>query len=113
MVRFNNATVTTYTESVTMNDEGDMVQSYVVAEVIVGDVQPNAMTEDELRAYGISERKGEVKLFLYNGLHASIKSGNRASVASEFTQDTKMYTIMPVNAWSRHGECLLVPVENE
>ena len=30
-----------------------------------------------------------------------------------FTGKTGVYNIMPINAWSRHGECLLLPVENE
>ena len=46
-------------------------------------------------------------------MHNSVKAGNRASVLSSFTGKTDLYSIMPVNAWSRHGECLLIPVENE
>ena len=68
---------------------------------------------EEIKLYGISVSKGGVKLFLYNGIHDSIKAGNRASVVSSFTGKTDIYSIMPVNAWSKHGECLLIPVENE
>lgn len=113
MVRYMNARVTILEESAVENDEGDIIASYVESEVIEGDVQPHALTEDEVKAYGISASKGGVKLFLYNGLHSSVRAGNRASVQSDFTADTQIYSVMPVNAWSRHGECLLIPVENE
>jgi hypothetical protein len=113
MVRYNNAVVTIYTEVATIDDSGDSIVGYTQVEVIEGDVQPHTLTEDEIKLYGISESKGGVKLFLYNGFHANIKAGNRASVLSCFTGQTELYSIMPVNAWSRHGECLLIPVENE
>ena len=113
MVRYNNAVVTVYAESTTTNDEGDVITEYTQVEVINGDVQPHALTQDEVKLYGISTVKGNVKLFLYNGIHENVKAGNRASVLSDFTGKTDWYSIMPVNAWSRHGECLLIPVENE
>lgn len=113
MVRFINAVVTIFQESATENAEGDEIVSYEQVEVIQGDVQPHAMTQDEIKLYGISTTKGNVKIFLYNGYHENIKAGNRASVLSSFTGQTELYTIMPVNAWSKHGECLLIPVENE
>jgi hypothetical protein len=71
------------------------------------------MTEDEVKAYGISISRGNVRLFLYNGYHPNVKVGNRASVQSDFTGTTEIFNIMPINAWSKHGECLLIPVENE
>lgn len=113
MVRYNNAVVTILEETPNIDDSGDAIIEYTQVDVIDGDVQPHALTEDEIKLYGISARKGGVKLFLYNGLHTSIKAGNRASVLSSFTGQTDLYSIMPVNAWSRHGECLLIPVENE
>lgn len=113
MVRYNNAVVTVYAESTTTNSEGDIITAYTQVEVINGDVQPHALTQDEVKLYGISTVKGNVKLFLYNGIHENVKAGNRASVLSDFTGKTDWYSIMPVNAWSRHGECLLIPVENE
>lgn len=113
MVRFHNAVVDVYTESTTVDEYGDTVTEYTKAESIAGDVQPHTLTEDEMKLYGISAVKGNVRLFLYNGLHTNIKAGNRASVKSDFTQAEEMFNIMPVNAWSRHGECLLLPVENE
>ena len=113
MVRYNNAVVTVYAESTTTNSEGDVITEYTQVEVINGDVQPHALTQDEVKLYGISTVKGNVKLFLYNGIHENVKAGNRASVLSDFTGKTDWYSIMPVNAWSRHGECLLIPVENE
>lgn len=113
MVRYNNAVVTVLAETPTIDDCGDSIIEYEQVDVIEGDVQPHALTEDEIKLYGISVRKGGVKLFLYNGLHSSVKAGNRASVLSSFTGQTDLYSIMPVNAWSRHGECLLIPVENE
>jgi hypothetical protein len=113
MVRFKNATVKILEEKATLNKEGDYIAGFVEAETIVGDVQPHALTEDEIKAYGISTARGDVKIFLYNGLHPNVKSGNRASVTSTLSGDTKIYSIMPVNCWTRHGECLLIPVENE
>ena len=113
MVVHKNATVHIFAETTEMNSEGDCIQSFSEVESIVGDVQPHALTEAELKAYGISARKANVKLFLYDGLHDSIKAGNRAKVASALTKKTDIYEIMPSNAWTRHGECLLVPVENE
>lgn len=113
MVVHKNATVRIFAETTEMNSEGDCIQSFSEVESIVGDVQPHALTEAELKAYGISTRKANVKLFLYDGLHDSIKAGNRAKVVSALTKKTDTYEIMPANVWTRHGECLLVPVENE
>lgn len=113
MVRYNNAVVTILEETPVIDDSGDSIIEYLQVDVVKGDVQPHALTDDEIKLYGISTSKGNVKLFLYNGLHTSIKAGNRASVLSSFTGTTELYSIMPVNAWSRHGECLLIPVENE
>lgn len=113
MVIFKNAKVTIYEEVASIDNMGDTVSEYTEVETIIGDVQPHTLTQDEMKLYGISESKGNVKLFLYNGLHASVKTGARAKVKSNFTQSEEMYTVMPCNAWSRHGECLLVPVENE
>ena len=113
MVCYNNAVVTVLEETLVIDDSGDSIIEYTQIDVIEGDVQPHALTQDEIKLYGISTTKGGVKLFLYNGLHDGIKAGNRASVASSFTGKTDLYSIMPVNAWSKHGECLLIPVENE
>ena len=113
MVRFHNAVVTILTESNTIDDAGDYIAEWTQAEVIEGDVQPHILTEDEVKAFGISTLKGNTRLFLYNGFHENIKAGNRASVLSSFSGKTELFNIMPINAWSKHGECLLVPVESE
>lgn len=113
MVRFHNAVVSILSESNTIDESGDYIAEWTQVETLEGDVQPHSLTEDEMKAYGISQSKGNVKLFLYNGYHENIKVGNRASVLSSFTGKTEVYNIMPINAWSRHGECLLLPVENE
>jgi len=113
MVRFNNAVVSILGESTTIDDSGDYIAEWTQVETLEGDVQPHSLTEDEMKAYGISQSRGSVKLFLYNGYHENIKVGNRASVLSAFTGKTEVYNIMPINAWSKHGECLLLPVENE
>ena len=113
MVRYNNAVVTIFAETPTIDESGDSILEFSQVEIIEGDVQPHTMTEDEIKLFGISESKGGVKLFLYNGFHVNVKAGNRASVLSSFTGQNELYSIMPVNAWSRHGECLLIPVENE
>ena len=113
MVRFHNAVVSILSESNTIDDSGDYIAEWTQIETLDGDVQPHALTQDEMKAYGISQIKGGVKIFLYNGFHENIKVGNRASVLSSFTGKTEVYNIMPINAWSKHGECLLLPVENE
>lgn len=113
MVRFINAVVTILGETTSIDDSGDCISEWSAVEVIKGDVQPHTMTEDEVKAYGISTSRGNVRLFLYNGYHPNVKVGNRASVQSDFTGTTEIFNIMPINAWSKHGECLLVPVENE
>ena len=113
MVRFHNAVVTILTESNSIDDAGDYIAEWTQAEVIEGDVQPHILTEDEIKAFGISTLKGNTRLFLYNGFHENIKAGNRASVLSSFSGKTELFNIMPINAWSKHGECLLVPVEKE
>ena len=113
MVRFINAVVTILGETTSIDDSGDCISEWSAVEVIKGDVQPHSMTEDEMKAYGISTSRGNVRLFLYNGYHPNVKVGNRASVQSDFTGTTDIFNIMPINAWSRHGECLLIPVENE
>ncbi len=113
MVRFHNAVVTILTETAETDEAGDVITDWSQTEVIKGDVQPHTLTEDEIKAFGLSTIKGNVRLFLYNGYHENVKSGNRASVLSSFTGKTELFNIMPINAWSKHGECLLVPVENE
>lgn len=113
MVRFKNATVTILAESTTLDESGDYIAEWSPVETIIGDVQPHSMTEDEMKLYGISEQRGNVRLFLYNGIHPNVKVGNRAKVFSDFTQSENVFNIMPINAWSRHGECILIPVENE
>jgi head-tail adaptor len=113
MVRFNNAVVEILAESAEVDDAGDVITEWSKVEEIKGDVQPHTLTEDEIKAFGLSTVKGNVRLFLYNGYHENIKSGNRASVLSSFTGKAELFNIMPINAWSKHGECLLVPVENE
>lgn len=113
MVRFQNAVVTILQESTTLDESGDYIAEWSQVEVIRGDVQPHTMTEDEMKVYGISESRGNVRIFLYNGLHPNVKVGNRASVLSALSGKTELFNIMPVNAWTRHGECLLIPVENE
>lgn len=113
MVRFKNSSVIIYAEKNTIDDSGDFISEWESVETISGDVQPHTLTQNEIKVYGLSEVKGSVKLFLYNGLHENVKPGNRASVDSSFTGKTDLYNIMPVNAWSKHGECLLIPVENE
>lgn len=113
MVRVINATVTVYAEQTEVNDEGDTISSFVKLIDIHGDVQPHALTTDQLKEYGIDTKKSNVRLFLYNGNHAEIKAGNRCIVDSAYTLTTDWFSIMPINQWSRHGECILVPVENE
>ena len=113
MVRFHNAVITILTETAETDGAGDVITDWSQTEVIEGDVQPHTLTEDEIKAFGLSTMKGNVRLFLYNGFHESVKAGNRASVLSSFTGETELFNIMPINAWSKHGECLLVPVENE
>ena len=113
MVRFNNAVVEILAETSEVDDAGDVIAELSKVEEIKGDVQPHTLTEDEIKAFGLSTMKGNVRLFLYNGYHENIKSGNRASVLSSFTGKSELFNIMPINAWSKHGECLLVPVENE
>jgi hypothetical protein len=108
-----NASVTIYAEKNTIDDSGDIISEWESVETLSGDVQPHTLTQDEIKVYGLSQIKGGVKLFLYNGIHGNIKPGNRASVDSALTGETDLYNIMPINAWSRHGECLLIPVENE
>ena len=113
MVRFHNAVVSILSESNAIDESGDYIAEWTQIETLEGDVQPHSLTEDEMKAYGISQNRGSVKLFLYNGFHENIKAGNRASVLSSFTGKTELFNIMPINAWSKHGECLLIPVENE
>jgi head-tail adaptor len=113
MVRFHNAVVTILAETAETDEAGDVITDWSQTEVIKGDVQPHTLTEDEIKAFGLSTIKGNVRLFLYNGFHENIKAGNRASVLSSFTGKTELFNIMPINAWSKHGECLLIPVENE
>lgn len=113
VVRFINATVTILAETTTIDEAGDYIAEWNQVEVIKGDVQPHTMTEDEVKAYGISTSRGNVRKFFYNGIHPNVKVGNRATVLSEFTGTSEVFNIMPINAWSNHGVCLLVPVENE
>lgn len=113
MVRYINATVHILKKTTEENYEGDLICSYSEVEVIKGDVQPASLSQDERAIYGLSTRRGLVRKFFYNGLHPNVKAGNRATVDSVLSGTTETFEIMPVNAWTRHGVCLLVPVENE
>lgn len=113
MVRFNNSTVSIYKEVTEIDEDGDTINEFSLVETIDGDVQPHALTEDELKVYGLSSVRGNVRLFLYNGFHENIKAGNRAKVVCCFIGTEEWFNIMPVNVWSKHGECLLIPIENE
>lgn len=114
MVKYNNASVAIYEETTTKNDEGDKILTFTFVETVKGDVQSHTLSEAELSLYGLNTKKADVKKFFYDGYNANIKSGNRAVVTSDLLGGTaRTYTIQPVNAWPRHGECLLVPVENE
>ena len=113
MVCYINATVHILEKTTTENNEGDLISSYSEVETIKGDVQPASLSQDERQIYGLSGRKGLVRKFFYNGLHKNVKFGNRAKVESTLTDSTDVFEIMPVNAWTNHGVCLLVPVENE
>ena len=113
MVRYNNATVDIYEEGKTTNDEGDIIADFTKVASLIGDVQSYKLTESDVKLYGIDTKSAAVKRFFYNGYCASVKPGNRAVVTSAYTGLTETYSIMPINAWERHGECLLVPVENE
>ena len=113
MVRYINATVSILEKTTEENYEGDLICSYSEVETIKGDVQPASLSQDERQIYGLSTRKGLVRKFFYNGLHPNVKAGNRAKVTSDLSGTTETFEIMPVNAWTRHGVCLLIPVENE
>ena len=113
MVRFINAVVTIYAETGTENADGDIITSFSQVEVIDGDVQPASLSQEEIKLYGLSSVKGSIKKFFYNGIHSSVKEGNRAVVNSALTGKSDIYNIMPVNCWTKHGVCLLVPIENE
>lgn len=114
MVRYINATVTIYEPTTSINDEGEVITEYKQGGTIKGDVQPARLSESEIKLYGLSERSASCKKFFYSGYCPAIKEGNRASVESSLEGGSvKVYEIQPMNAWPRHGECLLVPVENE
>ena len=114
MVRYVNAEVEIYAETVTINDEGETISKYEKVATLKGDVQPARLSESEVKMYGLSEKNASVKKFFYDGFCEYIKKGNRASVTSALENGTTtVYEIEPMNAWPRHGECLLVKVENE
>ena len=113
MVRFINATVVIYQPVHTLNDEGDYINDFTEVETILGDVQPVNLTEAEMSLYGINTVRGNIRKFFYNGLHPNVKAGNRAEVESTLSGKTEMFEIMPIQAWTKHGVCLLVPCENE
>ena len=54
MVRFHNAVVSILSESNTIDDSGDYIAEWTQIETLEGDVQPHSLTEDEMKAYGIS-----------------------------------------------------------
>lgn len=113
MVRYINARIEIYEEVSETDDAGDVITEFSKVGEVAGDVQPHTLTEDEIKAFGLSTVKGNVRLFLYNGFFENIKAGNRAKVISDLSHSEEWFNIMPINAWTKHGECLLVPVENE
>lgn len=113
-VMYKNATVYVAGETVRKNREGTKIKSYDFEnplEAFRADVQPNALSEAEVEMYGITEKKAGVRKMFFD--HARwLKRGNRAKVQYD-DGDSQIFYIEPVNRWRGHGECLLVPVENE
>ena len=113
MVLFVNATVKIKGLTTTVNDEGDTISSYTDICSFNADVQPAKLSEGDIALYGLNDKKAEIKKMFYNGYYACMTQGARAEVTSRLDKTTRIYTVEPVNTWPRHGECLLVPVENE
>ena len=113
-VMYINATIYVANETVKKNKEGTKTKVFAFdnpLEVLRADVQPKALTEAELKVYGITEKKAATKKVFFQNAQF-LQRGNRAKVVYD-NGDIEIYYIEPVNRWRQHGEVLLIPVENE
>lgn len=113
-VMYLNATIYVANETVKKNSEGTKIKTFDFEnplESFRADVQPNTLSETELKLYGITEKKASTKKVFFQNAQL-LKRGNRAKVVYD-NGDVEIYYIEPVNRWRQHGEVLLIPVENE
>lgn len=114
MVFFPNATVYVAKLTDSVNAEGTRIKTYDYTsplESFRADVQPNALTKEQIELYGINEKTAETKKCFYDNA-SYMKSGNRVKVVYDDGSE-EYYNICPENKWRVHSESLLVPVENE
>lgn len=114
MVMYKNATIFVFSETVRKNKEGTKIKTFDYENPLRSfraDVQPNTLTESELKLYGINEKKAKTrKAFLEIG--EIIEDNTRVKVETD-EGENGIYTVAPLNKWRRHSEVLLIPVENE
>ena len=114
MVHYPNARIDVAVLSVTTNDEGTRIKGYDFTTPIdsfSADVQPNALTREQIELYGINEKTANTKKAFYTK-SSFMLAGNRARVTFNDGR-VEYYNICPQNVWRVHSEALLVPVENE
>lgn len=114
MVLYDNAKIEIAIPTTVKNAEGTKIKTYDFTnpiETIRADVQPNTLTQYQVEMYGINEKNANTKKVFYEKANYII-SGNRAKVTMD-NGKVGYFSIMPLNEWNDHCECLLVPVENE
>lgn len=115
-----NATVYIFAPIVSKNSEGSIGKSwgYLLPDptdpvaTFRADVQPAALSKNEMLAWGLSNANADVKK-MFGILDSSVVPPNRIVVVSDFDDDVAVYTIFGKNRWPGHMEALLVPVVGE
>jgi hypothetical protein len=88
------------------NSEGMVSKTWTVLKTKKVDVQPAALSENEVKLFGISSQGSNAKRVYYEQ-DSGIIEGLRLSTGGE------LYEVRGVNPWSIHGVCLAIPVVGE
>jgi len=114
-----NASVAIYVPTVTKNSAGTVTKAWGYkhtpklnpAFMFDADVHPASLSAMKLAEWGYDSIPSDTKL-LFADPSISAAKGSRAYV-TDYTGASAYYDIMGVNAWPRHVEMLLFPVQGE
>lgn len=114
MVLYKNATVSVIPVTITKNKHGTKIKEFDYNNPSLSfraDVQPNTLSEAEVKLYGLSEAKARTKKVFFD-IKYTIADNCRVRVVTDEGEDD-IYTVGCVNRWRTHSEVLLIPVEHE
>lgn len=90
----------------TYDTEAMPVRAWTTLKTMIADVQPKALTANEIQGFGISNLQADAKI-MYFIKDTSIAQGMRV------IYDSNIFEIRGVNSWRVHSSALLIPVQGE